>query len=130
MKQSKSQDVNHGAPQLYLNTDETKTLYQALAIVMEGKRGYVRYIAGNLHIHEECESHHDVIEALTKRANAELLSPSAYEVRHMLSALLEALNGDDSWLTTDAIESVFAALKPLMQHHDLVRLYERHSRWT
>jgi hypothetical protein len=43
--------------------------------------------------------------------------------------LLEGLNDDDEWLAPDAVESVFAALKPLMLHHDLVQLYERHSRW-
>ena len=125
-------DMGHGAPQLYLSTDETKQLYQALAIVMEGGRGYVPYIASNLGLRDNCETHRDLTEALLRRANADELTPSlsAYGVRHMLSALLEGLNDDDKWLASDAVESIFAALKPLMLHHDLVQLYERHSRWT
>lgn len=125
-------DMGHGAPQLYLSADETKQLYQTLAIVMEGRRGYVPYIASNLGLREKCETHRDLTEALLRRANAHGLAPalSAYGVRHMLSALLEGLNDDDGWLAPDAVESIFAALKPLMLHHDLVQLYERHSRWT
>jgi hypothetical protein len=125
-------DMGHGAPQLYLNADEIRKLYRALATVMEGRRGYVPYIASNLGLREECETHRDLTDALVRRANADELAPTptAYGVRHMLSALLEGLNDDDRWLAPDAVESVFAALVPLMQHHDLVQLYERHSRWT
>jgi hypothetical protein len=125
-------DMGHGPPQLYLSTDETRKLYRALAIVMEGGRGYVPYIASNLGLRDNCETHRDLTEALLRRANADELTPSlsAYGVRYMLSALLEGLNDDDKWLAPDAVESIFAALKPLMLHHDLVELYERHSRWT
>jgi hypothetical protein len=124
-------DMGLGAPPLYLSTDETKNLYRALALVMAGGRGYVPYIASNLGLRDECETHRDLAEALVRRANADepAPSPSAYAVRYMLSALLEGLNDDDGWLTTDAIESLFTALKPLMLHHDLVQLYDRHSRW-
>ena len=125
-------NIGHGAPQLYLRDDETRQLYRALSVVMEGRRGYVPYIASNLGLRDECETHRDLTEALLRRANADELAPalSAYGVRYMLSALLEGLNDDDSWLAPDATEFVFEALKPLMLHHDLVQLYERHSRWT
>lgn len=48
----------------------------------------------------------------------------------MLSALLEALDDDDRWLPPNDAELVFSALISLMVHHDLVQLFERHSRWT
>lgn len=125
-------DMGHGAPQLYLNAEQTRKLYLALAVVMEGERGYVPYITSNLGLREKCESHRDLIDDLIRRASVDEPTPalSAYDVRHMLSALLEGLNDDDGWLAPDAVESVFAALNPLMSHHDLVQLYERHSRWT
>jgi hypothetical protein len=123
-------EMGHGAPQLYLRPDETRKLYLALALVMEGRRGYVPYIASNLGLRDDCETHHELTEALVRRANSDEPTPSAYRVRHMLSALLEALNDDDGWLAPDVVELIFAALKPLMLHHDLVQLYERHSRWS
>jgi hypothetical protein len=51
------------------------------------------------------------VAALLLRADNDEPLLSAYAVRHMLSALLEGLNNDSSWLEADAIETIFAALK-------------------
>jgi hypothetical protein len=123
-------EMGHGAPQLYLTAGETRALYRAIGIVMEGGRGHVPYIESNLDLREECRSHRDLIEALNRRADACEPAPTAYAVRCMLSAMLEGLNDEDGWLEADATEIVFTALRPLLVHHDLVQLYERHTRWA
>jgi hypothetical protein len=123
-------EMGHGAPQLYLTANERRDFYRAVGIVMEGGRGYIPYIASNLGLQEECQSHRDLIAALNRRADADEPAPSAHAVRCMLSAMLEGLNDEDAWLGEAALETIYTALKPLMLHQDLVALYERHARWA
>ena len=121
--------IGRGAPELYLTPDETRALYRAIAVVLEGQRGYVPYIVGRIRLRQECHSRRELIEAMARIATEEPPVLSEYDVRDMLSALLEGLNDKDDWLDGMATELVYTALTPLIQHLDLAELYERHSRW-
>jgi hypothetical protein len=122
-------NMGHGAPKLYLDIDETCSLFRSVIAVMTGERGHVPYISSNLSLRNTCSSHRDIAHALEQRIHEGPSSLSAYEVRHLLSAMLEGLNDDDSWVDPTQKELIYAALKPLMRHHDVVQLFERHSRW-
>jgi hypothetical protein len=122
-------NMGYGSPKLYLNIDETGALYRSVIAVMIGGRGHVPYISSNLSLGDSCLSHHDIVQALEQRIQMDDSSLSGYEVRHLLSAMLEGLNDDDSWIERTQKELIFAGLRPLMRYHDLVQLFERHSKW-
>ena len=122
--------MGDGSPPLYLIPDQMRALYRAAIVIMQGRRGYVPYICSNLNLRDACHSHHDIIQSLEKRIQEDPSYPSAYAIRCLLSAMLEGLNDDDEWLDTSAKELIFSALKPLMYHRDIERLFKRHSRWS
>lgn len=121
-------NMGFGIPPLHLTLDETNALYRAAIEVVKGGRGYVGYISSNLSLAGAFTSHEYVVRALEQRIREEKKSLQARQVRTLLSALLEGLDGDVAWL--DPVSSVLIdkALAPLIHHHDLACLFERHSR--
>ena len=122
-------NMGYGSPKLYLNIDETRSLYRSVIAVMKGGRGHVPYISSNLSLGNLCLSHHDIVQVLEQRIQMDNSSLSEYAVRHLLSAMLEGLNDDDSWIEGTQKELIFAGLMPLMHYHDMVQLFKRHSKW-
>lgn len=118
------------SPRFYITSDETRKLYRALILVIKGNRGYLSYIASKLILDDRFNSRIELIDALERYIKDGPAIPSAYIVRNLLSALLEGLDDDASWLCKTDTEEIYSALIPLMKHFDIQQLVERHLRWN
>lgn len=102
-------------------------LYQAMLLLLEGRHGHVGYMRSNLSISTPCENHDDLNEAVRDIIEQLHLSQDGDAIDYVLSAMLEAVGGDDSWITGHAREQIYQALVPYMGFYDQQLLIDRHS---
>ncbi len=81
----------------------------------------------NLSISTPCENHDDLNEAVRDIIEQLHLSQDGDAIDYVLSAMLEAVGGDDSWITGHAREQIYEALVPYMGFYDQQLLIDRHS---
>lgn len=120
----------HGPNQrIYLPPDKVRALYVALMPLIEGKRGYPGYIAGNLSLGGSCDSHEKILTQLSEKIKQDNLTANSAVLDYYLRAMLEVIDDDEGWIDPSAKESLFYALMPLMKFFDQEMLILRHCKW-
>lgn len=118
---------HHG--QYGISPEEQRNLYRSLTVLLQGKRGYIGYIAGKLQLPRDVTSHDAAIAALQALIDAPDTSLQDHDLDGILRASLEAIDDDASWLSSTAQRQIRVALVPLAKHCDRHHLYEYRSRW-
>lgn len=122
-------NLGFGSPVLYLTPVEMQALNRAMITVIQGGFGYLGYLASNLSIRSDSPSREEIVSELNVRIVANAPAPPDYALRCFLSAMLEGLNDDDTWLPKEVADETFQALMPIMHCHDLQNICKRHSYW-
>ncbi|WP_059004153.1 hypothetical protein [Pseudomonas syringae] len=110
-----------------LRQSDIKNLYEAIAILATGNRGYLGYIASSLSFIDSPQNHAQLIGMLNQRLDSGLIGTSASEADYALRAMLELLNDSDDWLTETQSASIKCLLLPLARVYDDAMLVERHT---
>jgi hypothetical protein len=117
-------------PEPFIRGHEMDALYRAIAIVAQGRRGYVGYVSSNLGLRRDIADHADLIDAIHELIREGRVGLNSFVVDCAFRAMLELLAGSDTWLSESEQAVIRASMAPFARLRDDAVLVERHTKWS
>lgn len=119
-----------GTPEPYIRQHEIEDLYRTVAIIAQGKRGYVGYAGSKLGLYRSPTDHADLIRAIHEHIREGRVVANCAVADNVFRAMLEMLKGSDSWLSDSDIAMIRNAITPFANLRDDATLVNRHTKWV
>ncbi|UDM52042.1 hypothetical protein [Cupriavidus sp. MP-37] len=116
-------------PAPFIRRREMEALYRAIAIVAQGKRGYVGYVSSKLGLRREIADHTDLIDAIHEHIREGRVGLNSFVADCAFRAMLELLGDCDVWLAESDQGAIRASMVPFARLRDDAILVDRHTKW-
>lgn len=111
----------------YFRPHELAGLYDAMYLLLGGGRGHPNYIASKLGVQPHGESYSDLSNAVLNLINSNHYPKNTYAIECVMRGMLEALDDDEEWLSSEQKAKIFTWLEPYMRFYDHQMLIDRHT---
>jgi hypothetical protein len=118
-----------GSPEPYIRQHEIEDLYRSVAVLAQGRRGYVGFARSKLGLDRNLENHEDLIHAIHEHVREGRVVANCAVADNAFRAMLEMLNDSDAWLSTEQQAMVKESITPFARLRDDAVLVERHTKW-
>lgn len=119
-----------GEPAPFIRRHEMEALFRSIAIVAQGRRGYIGYVSSNLGLRRDIADHADLIDAIHEHILEGRVGVNSFAVDCAFRAMLELLADDDEWLTESDQTIIRSSMAPFARLRDDAILVERHTKWS
>ncbi|VWB77804.1 hypothetical protein [Burkholderia lata] len=119
-----------GTPEPYIRQNEIEALYEAVALVAKGNRGYVGYAKSKLGLRDNPEGHAALIDAIHEHIREKRVVSNCLVVDNVFRAMLEMLDNSEAWLSDSDQERVRRCIAPFARIYDDATLVDRHTKWV
>lgn len=118
-----------GTPGPYLQQRDVERLYETVALIARGKRGYVGYAASKLGLRSSPVDHDGLIDAIQEHVRQRRVVANCSVADNVFRAMLEMLDDSEAWLSESDRAAIRNNVTPFALLRDDATLVDRHTNW-
>jgi len=118
-----------GTPEPYIRQHEIEDLYRGVAVIAQGRRGYVGFARSKLGLDRSPKDHEGLIHAIHEHVREGRVVANCAVADNAFRAMLEMLDDSDAWLSAEQQAMVRNCITPFARLRDDAVLVERHTKW-